>query len=191
MAKPKITYSNLNAYIPYYLWSDLGNLKTSADKCKIKMDSIYSFLHLIYWKLLYTNIGEDKKEKHFTISNWVRINTETLKILLSTSYKKVIDFLQRENVIEVNQSYCNIGKHYPKSYRLHPNLYVGKIKVQHFKKVEITDHCTKRAIYNLKELYNSASLKNTDSEDIHRLLFESHRQLRFNVESFKKQIELV
>jgi len=161
---------------------------------KLKPDKVRVLLHQMYLSRL-SQSGYTGKQKNNILNyifdeGYVGLHSKVLKLLLSTYYKKYLDFLIDKKLLRTRESPSSEAT-YTKNfnsihYKLAPELFHASGTLKHFRKESISDKCVLKAITKTRDgfkLYESKKSVSVQMEAIHEALYGMEQSVRFDLES--------
>lgn len=150
MTKPKITYSRIKVYVPAYF----PLIEKLAKKSGLNGDRIRAFYHHIFLARLRQLSNKKLRKTTMYKNGWVTLHSDLLEKVLTYDYKRFIDFLEKEGLIELRRdAITGRVKYTPHEesiqYRIPGKFLYKDGVVRHFRREEIRDHCTLKGLYKL------------------------------------------
>lgn len=165
-----------------------------------KADKVRAMLHQLFLARLAQGayIGKNKKHpmNYIYADGYVALDSTILRSLLSSSYKKYVSFLIDKRIIQTRASSSSSAAYTPGQscihYKINPLLLFATDTKRHFRKEEVTDYCTIKAIIKTAEYYEISNINNARSialEPIHKKLFSMEKLIRFNLNDIDYWLE--
>lgn len=181
--QPKTTYIPISC----------PNIDEMTSGTDYKADKVRAMFHQMFVSRLSQGayIGKNKKHpmNYIYEDGYVALDSTILRSLLTSNYKRYVSFLIEKGVIQTRASSSSPAAYTPGQacihYKINPLLLFAAGTKRHFRKEEVTDYCTVKAIIKTAEDYQISNIKNARSialEPIHKKLFLMEKQIRFNLE---------